>query len=119
MARNSNVDPFSRTWSERLAESWKMLVLAALLIAELAVAAQTLTGESTIVEAQVIRFGSYATEVGDNPILIVRMNDGAVQQVLARQAGLTAFQACRVGGAVRLLKRGSLLTLAPGGCLGR
>ena len=116
MAFNRHVDPFRQSWSQRLAPSWKLAVLAALLIGMVAVAARTLTAASTRVDARVIGFGSYATEEGNLPILQVRLGDGTNQQVRVRRSDVGA---CRVGSAVHLMRRGSLLTLAPGGCLGR
>ncbi len=117
MASNRHADPFRRTWRDWLLEvagSWKVLALAALLIAAVAGAALTLTRAPEEVEAQVIRFGSYATDEGNKPILVVRLGDGTVQQVRARRSEV---RSCRVGGTVQLLRRGSLLALQPGGCL--
>lgn len=66
------------------------------------------------VEAQLIGLSSYANEEGDNPILFVRLDDGTVRQITAPRSDA---RSCQVGGHVKLLKRGSLLTLQPGGCL--
>jgi hypothetical protein len=117
MGSNRHVDPFRRTWDERLREiaaSWKLLALGALLIAALAVVALIVTRAPARVEAKLIRFGSYATEEGNQPLLLVRFSDGTVRQVRARPSDL---RSCRVGRMVQLMRRGSLLTLQPGGCL--
>lgn len=119
MASPRQVDPFRRTWGERSLEvggSWGLLVLGLLLIAAVAAVALVLTRAPERVEAEVIRFGSYATEEGNQPLLLVRLRDGTVRQVWARRSDV---RSCRVGGMVQLMRRGSLLTLQPGGCLKR
>lgn len=115
MASNRYVDPFRQTWSQRLAASWRLAALAAVLMAVVAVAARTLTAASTRVEARLVRFGSYATDAGSLPLLIVRLSDGTDQQVRVRRSDV---RACRVDSTIHLMRRGSLLTLAPGGCIG-
>ena len=119
MASNQHEDPFRRTWGEwflEVAGSWKLLALGALLIAAVAAVAVVVTRAPARVEAQLIRFGSYATEEGNQPLLLVRLGDGTVRQVRTRRSDV---RSCRVGGMVQLMKRGSLLTLQPGGCLRR
>jgi hypothetical protein len=46
----------------------------------------------------------------------VRLADGTVRQVLARRSDV---RLCKVGQTIQLMRRGSLLTLQPGGCLNR
>jgi hypothetical protein len=86
------------------------------MIAAVAAVALVVTRPPLAVEARVIRFGSYATEEGNEPLLFVRLSDGTVRQVRVHRANV---RSCRVGGLARLMKRGSLLTLQPGGCFER
>ena len=119
MASNRQVDPFRLSWSARLlkvARSWKLFALAIFLIAALAAVARVATKAPERVEAQLVRFGSRATEVGDKPLLLVRLSDGTVRQARARRSDV---RLCRVGQTIQLMRRGSLLTLQPGGCLQR
>ena len=119
MASNRHVDPFRLSWSARLLEvarSWKLFALGMFLIAALAAVALVATRAPERVEAQLIRFGSRATDEGDKPLLLVRLADGTVRQVLARRSDV---RLCRVGQTIQLMKRGSSLTLQPGGCLER
>ena len=119
MASNRHQYPFRQTWREwflEMAGSWKLLAVGVLLIAAVAAVALVVTEQPTAVEARVIRFGSYATEEGNQPLLLVRLRDGTVHQVRVHRANV---KSCRVGGLARLMKRGSLLTLQPGGCVER
>ena len=119
MASNRHVDPFRRSWREwlvELARSWKLFALAIFLVAAIAAVFVVVTRTPERVEAQLIRFGSLATDEGDKPLLLVRLPDGTVRQVLARRSDV---RLCRVGQTIHLLRRGSLLTLQPGGCLER
>jgi regulator of protease activity HflC (stomatin/prohibitin superfamily) len=118
MASNHR-DPFRPPFSERLHEvvtPWKLLVVVILLAALGVAAARSLFVKPVPVQANLIRFGSYATEEGEKPLLIVRLYDGTVREVLARRSDV---RLCRVGQPVQLMRRGSLLTLQPGGCLQR
>ena len=83
-------------------------------MAAVAAAALSLTRAPAEVEGQLIRFGSYATEEGDMPILVVRLGDGTVRQVRVWRSDV---RSCQVGGTVQLLRRGSFHRLRPGGCL--
>lgn len=117
MASNRHSDPFRPTWSERLRGSgglWVSLGLAVFAISAVTVVLLVSSGEPTQVEARLIRFGSQATELGDVPILVVRLEDGTLRHVRARRADA---RACRVGRTVRLLRRGVTLRIQPGGCL--
>ena len=99
-----------------LARSWKLFVLGAFLIAAFAAVALVATRAPERVQAELVRFGSRATDEGDKPVLFVRLADGTVGQVPASRSDA---RLCRVGQRVQLMRRGSLLTLQPGGCLER
>lgn len=119
MASNRHVDPFRQSWSQRLVElarSWKLFAFGLLLIAALAAVAFVATRTPERVEAELVRFGSRATDDGDKPLLLVRLADGTVRQVPARRSDV---RLCRVGQTIQLMRRGPLLTFQPGGCLER
>ena len=119
MGLNRNVDPIRPGWREWLwaAGGWKMLaIVGPPLILGVALAIVNLTSRPEEEEARLIRFGSYAGEDGNMPLLVVRLGDGTVWQVAAPP---TDARACRVGGIARLLRRGQHLALQPGGCLQR
>src|SRR4051812_33355152 len=101
-------DPFRQTFSERLHEvvtPWKLLVVVILVAASGVGAARFLFVKPLRVQAELIRFGSYATEEGEKPILVVRLDDGTVREVLARRSDV---RLCRAGQPIQLMRRGSL-----------
>lgn len=63
---------------------------------------------------KVVRFGSYATELRNQPTVIVRAADGLQREL---KASPEALRRCRVGGAVRLIRTEHSLQVDPRGCL--
>lgn len=65
------------------------------------------------IEGVVMRVGSYAHEVGDLPIVTVRLEDGSTRQLRARRA---AVEGCEQGSNISLLQKGSHLRVGMQGC---
>lgn len=63
---------------------------------------------------KVARFGSYATDRGHQPTVIVRAADGRRRELKASPESL---RHCRVGGTVRLIRTEHSLQVDPRGCL--
>jgi hypothetical protein len=99
-----------------LARSWALPAFVVVLIGIFVGIGMVRTRTPVVVEATVVRFGSQATNEGNQPILVVRLEDGTVQELLARPSDV---KSCRAGGLVRLDRRGALLFVRPGGCLPR
>ena len=112
-------DPFRPTFSERFREvvtPWKLLAALIGVALLTVIAVKYLSDTPKQVEAVLIRFGSTATDEGDMPSLVVRLESGVVHQVLARRADV---RLCKPGQTVRLVRRGWLLKFQPGGCVVR
>lgn len=63
---------------------------------------------------RVVRFGSYVTELGNQPTVIVRAADGRQREL---KASPEALRHCRVGDTVRLIRTEHSLQVDPRGCL--
>lgn len=63
---------------------------------------------------KVVRFGSYATDRGNQPKVIVRAADGRQREFKASRG---ALRHCQVGDTVRLIRTEHSLQVDPGGCL--
>lgn len=114
-------DPFKgQLWNDKLeaiGRSWRALpILIALIIAclWLAVVHTNRANQPMRKEVgQVVRFGSHATDVGDRPLIVVRLRNGTIRQFFIRRAQL---QTCRVGDRIRLVRKGDWLGVHRGGC---
>ena len=121
MERPRQSDPFSREmWQDRLyavTSSWKAILLITCLGVLSFVLGLSVTNRSkqpTEEEVgQVIRFGSYATDEGDRPLVLVKLRDGTRRQLFIRRAQL---QTCRVHAPLRLVRRGDWLAVHHRGC---
>ena len=98
---------------ERLQRAFGMLLLAILVVGAILVAGRTHSGNGEIVEARILRFERYATDLGEMPLVVVQLADGSVRQVPARR---NAIGGCKRGSAISLLRNGSALSVGPKGC---
>lgn len=64
-------------------------------------------------EATVVRFGLSSDYEGNNPLVVVRTSDGRLHQLHAHRSKLIG---CKTGAPIRLMKRGTLLSVDPAGC---
>ena len=70
-------------------------------------------GKVELIAGTIVRFGSYASDDGNQPTVIVRTNGDDPREIPANRALL---QGCRVGGQITLAKRAHSVTVAPRGC---
>jgi hypothetical protein len=99
-----------------LLEHWKLALFLIAVIAFFIFVGLWRGRESdSVVEetAEVLRFGSYATDDGDHPIVFVRLRDGIVRQLPTSRATL---RLCRAGSLIRVLRGSSTLRVSPLGC---
>lgn len=107
-------DPFrAHIRNERLrAALWLLLLLVPL--AALVFAYNRASGAGgELIEAEVVRVGSRATETGDEPVITVRLADGSIRQVLARP---NAVVGCKQSDSISLVQRGVSLRVGVRGC---
>jgi hypothetical protein len=77
---------------------------------------QAYISEGTLIEAQVVRVGTYPASAamgGDLPILIVRLPDGSIRQVTS---SWEVVDDCVPGRWITLLRRGPAVRIGPPGC---
>ena len=114
-----------RTLRDKMAELGSLLrenISVVILIFGLAAAffaAQTwmtgqYSGARTEEAGEVIRFGNYENDTGGGPIVFVRTANGQIQGLVAHPASLAD---CRTGSRIRLVRRGSVMTVALRGCV--
>jgi hypothetical protein len=65
-------------------------------------------------KAEIVRFGGAENDLGDTPLVVVRMGDGRLQTL--HVGGRGAMFYCRVGGRIRLVRRGSMLLVRSRPC---
>ena len=63
--------------------------------------------------AKVVRFGSYADNLGDHPTVIVTTSDGAERQI---EATPELLKGCKAGGNIKLIVSPRHSEVAPSGC---
>lgn len=108
------VDPFqTEARRERLTLAAGLLLMIALLGILASLAARAGSGDQLLIEGTVVRVATYAHELGDMPILTVRLDDGSIHQLRASWA---AAKGCGPGSSIALLKRGSRLRVGMRGC---
>ena len=73
-------------------------------------------GDRLPIEGTVVRVATYAHELGDMPILTVRLDDGSIRQLRTSRA---AANGCGPGSSIALLKRGISLRVGLRGCYSR
>lgn len=61
----------------------------------------------------VVRFGSYATDLGDRPMIVVKLQDGTIRQLHVRRAQL---QTCRKGDPIQLIEQGHMIFVHARAC---
>ena len=113
MRRSRLSDPFGQSWGELLAKSWKLAALLVVLSTIPIVALRTWMMIPSTVEGRLLRIGSVPSDIGDIPILVVRLRDGTIRQFTVSPSNVYS---CRVGNPVQLIRRGALITLPQNGC---
>jgi hypothetical protein len=87
-----------------------LVVIAGVLIV---VAVLKSSGPASLETASVVRFGSYADEIGNHPTVIVHLGDGSTQELKSTPVLL---HACTVGAAITLVRRTHSVQVHPRGC---
>jgi hypothetical protein len=101
-------------WRSMLSE-WKVAVALALIaLAAIIVAGSRSSTPALLQVASVVRFGSYANEIGNHPTVIVRLQDGSTQEMRSTPVLL---RACSVGATIHLVRRARSLQVDSRGCL--
>jgi hypothetical protein len=72
-----------------------------------------MSGPQEVLVGQVLRFGRYAHEGGDWPLLLVRLPDGSEREIYVRR---DVVLDCRVGDKVSLIRINNYLRVTPDGC---
>lgn len=119
---NQRYDPFQgEIWKDRLVaigSSWKAILLILMLgVGALMLgrsASRTAKAPAKEEMGRVIRFGSYADEMGDQPLIIVELSDGTKKQLMIWRPQL---QTCRVGDRIRLVRKAGVLRVHTRGCM--
>jgi hypothetical protein len=107
-------DPFlSEARAERTQRGFGLLLVIALIGAAIFVAGRNRAIGGETVEARVLRFGSYATEVGEMPLVVVQLDNGSTAEV---RAGRNAIAGCERGSTISLVQKGRALGVGPKGC---
>lgn len=70
-------------------------------------------GPTEVELAEVIRFGTHASDMGNRPTVIVRATDGRQFELAASRGSL---RNCQAGDAIRLIRRAHSLGIDPRGC---
>ncbi len=114
-------EPFqSELWAARydlLRQSKGAILVALMLLAALAAMTFWQVRVSNhpveIIDAEVLRFGSYADYDGNHPLVIVRLPNGQTRQLPASPHTL---RSCRDGSKVSLVRQAGSLRVAFSGC---
>lgn len=120
--RQQSQDPFrGHIWKDKLeavSRSWAaILLLVGLSVTFVLLGMFVMRGLNMPAKqevATVVRFGSYATDVGDRPLVIVRLRNGTIRQLSIERAQL---QSCRVGNQIRLVQQADWLRVHYQACL--
>lgn len=103
----------SDTWSYLRGETKAVLAVGGVIAAFVAAGVYKYAGPSGAEQGQIVRFGSYANELGNQPTVLVRTEDGR-QYTLMASAGM--LRQCQVGKRIRLVKTAHRLRVDPRGC---
>ena len=90
-----------------------VLAIGGVTAAFVAVGSYKYAGPSGAAQGEIVRFGSYANELGNQPTAIVRTEDGR-QYTLMASAGM--LRQCQVGKRIRLVRTAHQLRVDPRGC---
>jgi hypothetical protein len=101
-------DPLDNRW--RIGPTLTLLTLFALIAGAVF---YVRTGESEFDTGVVTGFGSYAHETVNQPLVLVRLSNGRVQQVVAPRQTL---HSCTVGQPINLMRQGQVWRPAPFAC---
>lgn len=102
----------SYIWLRLRDELATVLVIGGILALFIVVSAYSHAGFAEAEIGEVLRFGSYANDLGNQPTVIVRTNDGRQIELKASPGSL---RHCQVGDRVRLVRMRSL-RVDPRGC---
>jgi hypothetical protein len=98
---------------ERLhAAGWLVVLLIFLAVLAFGLS-RMLNPEGRLVEGQVERFGTRATDIGDLPVVTVRLPDGSIRQVETSRA---LVKGCSRGDRIELVQRGTALRVGIRAC---
>jgi hypothetical protein len=101
-------------WVEWLRQEWPAVALiSGFIAAGIAFGLYVFEGTPIPERARVVGFESYANQVGDHPIVVVRMADGSERQVPIPTSSL---RRCKIGSTIRLLRWPHTIDVAPEGC---
>jgi len=70
-------------------------------------------GTEQAITGQIVRFGMYADDIGNRPLVLVRLPDGSEREI---QTPRDVLLRCRVGDNISLTRNGSYLKITPDGC---
>ncbi|WP_176473031.1 hypothetical protein [Sphingomonas lenta] len=100
-------------WLRLRGELTMILVIGGIFAAFIAASVYSQIGPAKDEYGEVVRFGSYAHDLGNRPTLIVRTVDGRQHELKASPESL---RHCEVGGSVRLVRKAHSLRVDPRGC---
>ncbi|MDC0887056.1 hypothetical protein OAS19_04625 [Altererythrobacter sp.] len=110
-------DPFGTSWISHLKNSWKLALLLFSIIGffglfywfEYAAPQQP----SSVEIATVVGFGSFPSELGDRPLVRVKLGNGSEKALLAPH---TIARMCTIGDRIRVVKKGIKHRIGPQPC---
>ena len=100
-------------WLRLRGELLTVLVIGGIFAAFIGVSAYSLTEPANIESGTIVRFGSYATDLGNRPTVIVRTVDGRQHELKASPG---ALRHCQVGHTLHLVRRAYSVRVDPQGC---
>jgi hypothetical protein len=100
-------------WDQWRGELKALFAVGAITAVIMAVGYFRYWGPVTVETGEVIRFGSYASDLGNLPIAIVRTGDGRITELRATPILL---RYCSRGSRIRLIRRKFSLSIDPRGC---
>ncbi len=100
-------------WSHHLVELRAVLIVGLAVFLIVGVAAYKKSEPSIIETGKVVRFGSYASDLGDRPTVIVITEDGHENTIVAPPGSLNR---CSTGSRISVIRRPHSLSIAPIGC---
>ena len=107
---------FAIAWTEDWAANYgvALLVIGGMLAIIIALYSYALSGPVSAERGKVVGFGTYATQIGDEPLLRVEMKDG---RVIELQAPDPIIRGCRLGSGIELLRQAHGIRTSPRGCV--
>lgn len=96
-----------------LSELKAIIAIGGLIALFVAVAYFRNGGKAKVVQATIDRFGSYSSDDGNQPTVILRLPGETAREIATNRASILG---CRVGDQIWLVKRSHSLIVAPRGC---